>query len=897
MNTKTCLLLAMAALAGGGAVRAETARSSTLTVELDPAAKGAVTHLRGADGFDFIARPTHLFEFMLTRKEDFTRQLKLTSRDASDVRFVHTKDGLDVAFSGFREGVAEATVTVRGDDRLRWRFDVKTKDGWVLESGTCPRMVLRAAWDGATRDERITSGHSNGGCYRPLDPRRKRGFPTADRPGRLSMQYAGMFNRVRGLYTAAEDPANESKTVTIHPLVEGSAPDYASTVKGISWSWCWRLWGERGGAQPYDIVMKGIAGDGKRPVDWRDIADVYREWVMPQGWCAEPIPLRKDMPAWMKSGPAKTFFKRCWLADPDEIRRWMDEYYAPTFTGTPLVVSFWGWEHQDLWVGPDYFPAFPSDDAFKRLVADLKAKGAHTFLWPSGFRWLTTFDLKGDGTFDYDDRADWERVAKPHAVLRRDGTEDAAYTALWWRGGSNKQVCGGDEWSVDWFLANARRMVELGAESVQVDQQGGGKLAACWARNHGHPPGEGAWKFKAFTHFLERLRDELRKTSSEVVLGMEAPGDGYNRFWGIQDHRDCEGFHTAEWASTFNWLYHDYVPTFQSNMFMRRHDRPFVAHCAADGQLPYAVPSRADYAKGEPVIWNGGFEKTAPNGEFAGWERLRGEHRGDKQVVWCGRAYPDDADVKDGGRAARLVTLDKDDTVALSQEIFTDDEAFVPGARYRLSAWVKTDCTDAPDRCFMEPQVFTEGEMLFPSMPRVPFPKAGEGWRRVTADFTLPEKAILLRPHFRSAGRAVVRVDGVALERILPGGRTEPVVFTGRSPYNRFMRKWIGLYHGDARKYLAHGRQIRGADVSCRTFHYVSECHVNLIYNGHPDSGATDDAAMPVVASQSYEAADGTKALVLANTSPDPQEVTYVWRGSNRSVTVNGDDIVVIPLP
>ena len=166
----------------------------------------------------------------------------------------------------------------------------------------------------------------------------------------------------------------------------------------------------------------------------------------------------------------------------------------------------------------------------------------------------------------------------------------------------------------------------------------------------------------------------------------------------------------------------------------------------------------------------------------------------------------------------------------------------------------------------------------------------------MTADFTLPAKTILLRPHFRSAGKTVARVDGVVLERILPSSATEPVVFTGRSPYNRFMKKWIALYHGNARKYLAHGRQIRGAEVSCKTFHYVAECHVNLIYNGSPETGATDDEMMPIVASQSYEAADGTKVLALANTSSEAQEVSYVWRGRKHVITVAGDDFIICKL-
>ena len=878
--------------------------SLSLSATLDKGKKGAVVSLVNADGYEFLAEPTDLFSVALTDASDLTNRLTVTSAQAGFVDLAEDGKGLKAVFSDFPTGLDHVTVRVIGDDRLRWRVEVKTRDGWTMEEVTCPRVILKAVWDGR-RDERITSGHSNGGCYRPLDERRKNGFLTAERPGRMSMQYAGVFNRLHGFYTAAEDPENESKYLRIVPLCRGDSTNYAETVKGICWEWSWRCWEPHGAAQPYDVVMRGLVGSAAKPLDWRDIADVYREWVMPQKWCAEPIAHRPDLPEWMKSGPAKTFFKRCWIADPDEIRRWMTEYYKPTFGDLPLVVSFWGWEHQDLWVGPGYFPAFPSDEAFSALTADLKRMNAHAFLWPSGFRWLTLFDRKGDGTFDYDDTARWNAEAHPHAVLERDGSEHMKGKAVWWRGGTNKQLCGADPWSVDWFIDNAKKMVALGAESIQIDQQGGGYLNPCYAANHGHALGEGVWKVRAFTTFLERLRDALKPLSTDLVLGMEAPGDCYNRFWGIQDHRDCEPIH-GEWASTFNWLYHEYVPTFQSNMFMRRFDRPVVAHCAVDGQLPFLVPSRGDYAKGESVIWNPGFEKTAPNGEFVGWERLRGCYRNEEQssadyysmsVQWTGRAYSDHAEVRGGNGSVRLETLNAEDVVCLSQDIFTDDDAFLSGKIYRLSAWVKTETADLPERNYLEVQIYKEGQRMQLGLPKIAFPRAGEGWKRVSADFAWPEKACLFRPLFFAGGKAVVRIDDVTFETVAEDGSAIPVVWTGSSSHRRFVEKWAKLYHGDGRRFLAHGRQIRGPEVTCKTFRYIADCHVNLIYNGHPNSGATDDEAMPAVASQAFQSEDGAKALFLANATATRQRVTWRWLGRDASVEIAPDDLMMVLLP
>ena len=139
---RSFFVLAAVVAAEVALAEAKVARSLSLTVSLDPANKGAVTRLVGADGFDYVARPTHLCEFSLTRKEDFNKVLRLTSRDAAKVEIAEEPDGLRATFSGFPEAIDTAVVTVRGDDRLRWRFDVKTKDGWVLEKGTCPRVIL-----------------------------------------------------------------------------------------------------------------------------------------------------------------------------------------------------------------------------------------------------------------------------------------------------------------------------------------------------------------------------------------------------------------------------------------------------------------------------------------------------------------------------------------------------------------------------------------------------------------------------------------------------------------------------------------------------------------------------------------------------------------------------------
>ena len=103
----------------------------------------------------------------------------------------------------------------------------------------------------------------------------------------------------------------------------------------------------------------------------------------------------------------------------------------------------------------------------------------------------------------------------------------------------------------------------------------------------------------------------------------------YNDLVGIQDYRNCEFL--GEWASVWNYLYHEYVPPFQSNP--RRGDRFWQAHCCVDGQMPFLLPSVADGRPDGPALNNGTFERVSEDGRFfPGWENHAGKHHPDGEI-------------------------------------------------------------------------------------------------------------------------------------------------------------------------------------------------------------------------------------------------------------------------
>ena len=69
----------------------------------------------------------------------------------------------------------------------------------------------------------------------------------------------------------------------------------------------------------------------------------------------------------------------------------------------------------------------------------------------------------------------------------------------------------------------------------------------------------------------------------------------YNDLVGIQDYRDLES-PADEFAGVYTYLYHGYVPTFQSNPF--RDEFFSLAFAAAEGQMPFYKP---DFAELEPL--------------------------------------------------------------------------------------------------------------------------------------------------------------------------------------------------------------------------------------------------------------------------------------------------------
>jgi len=834
-------------------------RNDRLTLALGRAEKGAVVSLvDNVSGQEFAAaQKTHrLFSLAFSKKADAGgKRFYLSSGDAKSFSAEVKRGVAALDYDGLGEWPVHVTCTASakpGDPFVRWRLAVKIPDALTLEEVQFPFVVLRVPLGDSVEDDAAVFGHTKGGVIRKPGAMKVGSRVYGRQPGSLAAQFGCYYDDRAGFYAAAYDSKGYPKDFEMR-----------RTVDGIEMGWNPHCFASKSYTTDFDVVMTTfVSADKATPTDWRDAADIYKAWALTRPWCATTFDKRRDIPAWMKSGPAMVRFGREWLAEPARIEKWLADYWKKNFPDAPLITAYWGWEKVGNWVTPDYFPVFPSDEQFTNLVARSRALGCHAFPWPSGYHWTLMYRKQDDGSFYWDDRKRFDEVARPHAVHQRDA-KLYIRTPSWLAGGDTATLCPGDPWTIRWWNHDiSEPLARRGCEMIQVDQVVGGGFPFCYSRRHAHPPGPGLWMTEVFTKQLRTMFTACRKIERDAVVCVEEPNERFNHLVGIQDYRDCETPH--EPASVFNYLYHEFLPTFQSNPHAG--DTAMAAYCFANGQIPHLVPS---LRAGGLALSNGGFEGTnATRSAFAGWEHLRG-YQG---RVWNGKAYRDEGEKHGGAASLRLENAAATDVVQVSQNVTVGDGLIV-GKKYRLSAWLKTGAMARPNAigfAALKPELKSAG-----AGGRLVFPAAGVDWTRGSAEFTVPDGAAMLRIMIHIEGKAKAWVDDMTLEEILPDGATRTAICSNTPPDHKLMKRWVELYHGEGRPWLQFGRMLHPPKLAAEI----------ITWRGKPMSAVQHNA---------WRAPDGSEAVIAINATLTKQTATLHWKGREHPLALEPGDAMLI---
>ncbi|NLS96954.1 MAG: hypothetical protein GXX96_32860 [Planctomycetaceae bacterium] len=850
--TALCLCLhAVAALAAEpGPV---SLKSSRTTIEFDRARAGAVVSLTdNSTHTEFINKDAaqDLFAIAWTRPGDTSgKQERLTGHDAKNVHWEVTERSVTAVFE--RLGGHDLTVTclVSADparDDVRWQLHASGEAPLVLERIDFPILDLRAPLEADGASDTVVTGLTKGGVFhQPAKWKTGQGlsFP---QPGSLAAQFGCYYSARAGLVSHTCDSRGFPKTLDLH-----------RTADGLRWMWQRRCYHPM--KQPFELgyeisTATFTSQTPGEPADWRDGADLYKQWALQQPWCAVPFAQRTDVPDWMKSGPAMIRFSRDWLGRPERVEGWLDDYWKKHFPKTPLIVALWGWERVGSWVSPKYFPPYPSEEGFKRVVAAARKADGHAFPWPSGYYWNVEYQQNPDGTFQWNDWDDFNATGLPHALIERDGTP-LVRKLPWLEGGRNAVLCRGDAWTRQWFNRNAVTLMQLGCDMVQVDQVVGGLAPGggeCYSTQHCHPPGLGVWDAEAFADQLRSLAAECRGVQPDAVLSIEEPQELFNHLIGVQDYRDGQ---SQRWpslpetthASVFGYLYHEYLPVFQSNPVSG--DLKMLAYCAVTGQIPHWVPHWP--VSPSPALVGGDFEEWSEE-EPAGWQRVSGW----QGTNYVGLPYRDDSVKSHGTASMRLENRLESDIVQVSQNVSVGPGHLEPGHTYRLRARMKVESLAKPNAVNLAALTSKLGSK---GSWRIPLPGPGD-WSEGSVEFTMPDEATFLRIMIHVSGTCRLWIDDVVLEERVDD-RWEPLIQPGSPPEHEFVEQWVRLFHGEGRPYLLLGTMI----------------HPPRLLAPLPPAG--ERPPMDPVMTGAFRAPDGSEAAVVANATAEPQEVQLQWQG------------------
>ena len=858
-KTTLALLLCVHAIGAFGAdvdrVTLKTARS---TVAFDRALQGAVVSLvDNATGMEFVngRGARDLFAIAWSRPGDASGKLeRLTGHDAEQVGWNVSDRGLTAVFK--RVGGHDITVTCTAStlplrDDVRWQLRVTGEAPIILEKVSFPIFDLCVPLTDDGKSDAVVVGLTKGGVFhQPAKWDLGHGL-SSSQPGSLAAQFGCYYSPRAGLLSHSRDARGFPKVL-----------ECRRTKDGLKWMWQRRCYHPVN--KPFELgyeisTTTFNARKPGAPVDWRDAADIYKQWALEQPWCAVPYAKRSDVPDWMKAGPSMIRFHRDWLGKPERVEGWLRDYWQEHFSDVPLIVALWGWERVGSWVSPKYFPPYPSEAGFLRTVAAAQRVGGHAFPWPSGYYWNVEYQENADGTFAWDDWDDFNATGLAHALRQRDGTP-LVRKLPWLNGGRNAVLCRGDARTRQWFNRTAVTLMELGCDMVQVDQVVGGLAPGsgeCFSTEHGHPQGVGVWDADAFTAQLQTLATECRRVQPDAVLAIEEPQELFNHLIGIQDYRDAQSSRWPELpglthASIFGYLYHEFLPVFQSNP--QPGDRRCLAYCAVTGQIPHWVPHWP--VAPSPALANGDFEEWTEDVPV-GWQRVTGWQGTD----YVGRSYRDDAVKARGSASMGLENRLESDIVQVSQNILVGPGYLRTGHAYRLRVQAKVEQLARPNAinlAALTPKLGSKGSW------RIPLPAPGD-WAEGNVEFTMPPDAAFLRIMLHVNGPGRLWIDNLALDE-LADGEWQPLMQPGLPPEHDFVEQWVNLFHGEGRPYLMLGEMIRPPKLIA------------------PVPEAEKRTPFAPVMLNAFRALDGSEAAIIANATGQEQNVKFRWRRETRAL-------------
>ncbi|MFZ5829050.1 MAG: DUF6259 domain-containing protein [Planctomycetota bacterium] len=548
---------------GGFETATDVGLASEITLLAFDRTTGSLSHLvhRGS-ARDFVSPQSFepLFTLGLSKPYEAVAQ-ETTALDFRKVEVFRPAAGqIELQFSEHLTEPLTARVAVRIDDRglVRMRIRVGNGSAWAVGRVDFPQFLCPPQLGDEIGDDRLLLPLQGGVVveapgHLPLSRE-------ARYPGAACVQLTAFYDTTAGLLLSTFDPDGHCKLFAARAAQRHSIELPLGHLRP-------EIVGEDD-ELPYDVVLGTFTGD------WRDAAELYKDWALQQPWCATKLAERSDLPQFLKDGSGIIIVG---IRNPQGYNGQL----GPDLTGAAdfaaayrkrtdlkhIVLVPYGWEGRGTWAGINYFPAVPSNEAWQQANAALRAQGDRVAMLTSGYWWVVKRKDFSSGP-DFDDTAQFERQ-REMLITQADGQpwlfdnyENLRRGAEW--RGLSARLCHGSDAAraaiVDAFLGVAR----LGTPLVSFDQEiGGGQDQPCYSRTHGHPSGNGNWMWTGFRDACREILARGKPVEPELGLFMENTSElaipYMATYWSRQFGEIDHGTFGGRGIGLFSYLYHEYV--------------------------------------------------------------------------------------------------------------------------------------------------------------------------------------------------------------------------------------------------------------------------------------------------------------------------------------------------
>ncbi len=449
-------------------------------------------------------------------------------------------------------------LTVRGGENIRWSFKIENRSVLALEFIDIANIELVGTLRKNGGDCAIVSSYNEGLLVEDFRKRPQMIDPEYPSKGNY-MMYPYMLSAPLMMWLFGDEG------LLVHVEDAGFSPkgiDYCTSKETARFRTRLFLGGEAGEDidEPISVVWTHFYGD------WHDGAEIYREYAykninasllsdtkLPE-WYTGDMPLVITYP--VRGAHDTDIMTPNKLYPYTNVLPLVDEFAERT--GCRIMVLLMHWEGTAPWAPPYVWPPYGGEDNFRALMSRLHADGNLLGVYCSGFGFTEQSKLVEE--YNCADMIK-ERGLDKGFCKAPDGS--LPYSNICRPQRSGYDICAASEVGKMILNEAVPPLLCSGVDYVQVlDQNHGGGMYFCYAKDHGHPPVPGSWMTKATLELL----DGWRQGSPDTLLGCEsAAAEPYIGQLRLSDNRYELCYMPGTPIPLYAYLYHRYLHNFMGN--------------------------------------------------------------------------------------------------------------------------------------------------------------------------------------------------------------------------------------------------------------------------------------------------------------------------------------------